>query len=171
MKNGNGPGHRVLNPKYILSQFNIQLAVHHARLRQLPEARETALTGWSTTAKGNQGQADQSPASTHHPPVTRSAQKLAPATQGWEQTQAVAMLRTQTTPSLPEPGPPRFRQTAIAVLLDTYFEQSSNHPIEHIPLRLATNSNAANKKEVWSGILRVRKCMQVKNRPLFSDTV
>lgn len=81
------------------------------------------------------------------------------------------MFQTQTTPSLPEPGPPHFRQMTVAILLDTYFEQSSNHPIEHIPLRLATNSNTANKKEVWPGILRVRKCMQVKNSPIFSDTV
>ena len=45
----------------------------------------------------------------------------------------------------------------------TYFEEPSNHPIKHVPLRLATNSNAADEEEVWSGILRAR-CAQVKKQ-------
>lgn len=53
----------------------------------------------------------------------------------------------------------------------TYFEQPSNHPIEHVPFSLATHSNAANKEKVWSGILRVRRHTQVRRSLLFSGLV
>lgn len=80
----------------------------------------------------------------------------------------MAGFRTHTTlpPSAQAPASGRLPQPSPR---NTYFEEPSNHPIEHIPLRLATDSNAANEEEVWSGILRVRKYMQVKNRWIFSD--
>lgn len=59
-------------------------------------------------------------------------------------------------------SPPSLSPLLWLASRDTYFEQPSNHPIEHVPLGFATNSDAANEEEVWSGVLRVRRHMQVR---------
>ena len=126
------------------------------------------LAGWPITAKGTREQCGQSSVCTYHFPIT-----WVPGDKSQQHKDGVGSRPKKWPgsghkPPLPSLSPgTHFRQTTAAVFLDTYFEESSNHPIEHIPLRLATNSNAANKKEVWSGILRVRKCMQGKNRWIF----
>ena len=70
--------------------------------------------------------------------------------------------------SLPEPTASPLPGLAAR---DTYFEQTSNHPIEHVPLCFATNSNAANEEEVWSGVLMGRRHAQVRKSGLLSGQV